>query len=92
MGALRAAVEARLRAIEPALRAHAGGVELVDVSTDGVVSLRFTGMCTGCPFRPLTAAATVRPALLALDGVRAVSIPGARISEEAEARLARALA
>jgi Fe-S cluster biogenesis protein NfuA len=92
MSALRAAVERRLAEIAPALRAHAGGVELTDVSDDGVVALRFTGMCTGCPFRPLTTAATLRPALLSVPGVRALSVPGARISEEAEERLARYLA
>jgi hypothetical protein len=49
-------------------------------------------MCTGCHLRPLTTATTVRPALLALPGVEAVEIEGSRISAEAEARLAAALA
>jgi hypothetical protein len=47
-------------------------------------------MCTGCHLRPLTTASTIRPALLALDGVEAVEIEGSRISAEAEARLAAA--
>lgn len=83
------AVEARLEALRPVLDAHAGGVELVEVR-DGVVRLRFTGMCTGCHLRPLTTASTIRPALLELDEVRAVEIEGSRISAEAEARLAAA--
>jgi hypothetical protein len=49
-------------------------------------------MCTGCHLRPLTTATTVRPALLALPDVEAVEIEGSRISAEAEARLAAALA
>jgi Fe-S cluster biogenesis protein NfuA len=79
----------RLEQLGDVLAAHAGGIELVDHS-DGVVRLRFTGMCTGCPLRPLTTASTVRPALLALDGVDAVEIEGSRISAEAEARIAAA--
>ncbi len=79
----------RLEELRPALDAHAGGVELIGVER-GVVRLRFTGMCTGCPLRPLTTASTIRPALLAVDGITAVEIEGSRISAEAEARLAAA--
>jgi Fe-S cluster biogenesis protein NfuA len=83
------AVRERLEELRPALAAHAGGVELVEVRA-GVVRLRFTGMCTGCQLRPLTTASTIRPALLALDGITAVEVEGSRISAEAEARLAAA--
>ena len=85
------AVRERLAELAPALAAHAGGVDLIAVEA-GVVRLRFTGMCTGCHLRPLTTASTIRPALLGLDGVVAVEIEGSRISAEAEARLAAALA
>jgi len=85
------AIEARLEALRPVLDAHAGGVEVLEVR-DGVVRLRFTGMCTGCHLRPLTTASTIRPALLELEGVREVEIEGSRISAEAEARLAAAFA
>jgi len=88
---MRAAVLSRLEELRPVLGAHAGGVELVEVNR-GVVRLRFTGMCTGCHLRPLTTASTIRPALLALDGVTSVEIEGSRISAEAEARLAAAFA
>ena len=88
---MRAAVLARLEELRPVLDAHAGGIELVEVDR-GVVRLRFTGMCTGCHLRPLTTASTIRPALLALDGVTSVEIEGSRISAEAEARLAAAFA
>ena len=85
------AVEERLAQLGPVLGAHAGGIELVGFE-DGVVRLRFTGMCTGCHLRPVTTASTIRPALLALTGVAAVEIQGSRISAEAEARLAAAFA
>jgi Fe-S cluster biogenesis protein NfuA len=88
---VRGAVLARMEELRPALHAHAGGVELVAVE-GGVVRLRFTGMCTGCPLRPVTTTSTIRPALLELDGVKAVEVEGSRISAEAEARLAAAFA
>jgi Fe-S cluster biogenesis protein NfuA len=86
-----AAVRERLGELQPILGAHAGGVELIDVR-GSTVRLRFTGMCTGCQLRPLTTASTIRPALLDLTGVDSVEIEGSRISAEAEARLAAALA
>jgi Fe-S cluster biogenesis protein NfuA len=84
-------IEAAVARIDRRLRAHAGGLELRGVSPDGVVSVRYTGMCTGCPLRPLTTAATVRPALLGIDGVRELEVSGGRISDEAQRRIAAAL-
>ena len=78
-----------LEGLRPVLGAHAGGVELIEVS-GSTVRLRFTGMCTGCHLRPLTTVSTIRPALLELEGVEAVEIEGSRVSAEAEARLAAA--
>ena len=46
---LREKVEQSLATVRPALQADGGDVELVDVSDDGVVSLRLTGACRGCP-------------------------------------------
>ena len=46
-------VEATLERIRTALQADGGDVELVDVS-DGVVSLRLTGACKGCPMAAMT--------------------------------------
>ena len=88
---MTAAVLERLEELRPALAAHAGGIELVEVD-GGVARIRFTGMCTGCHLRPLTTASTIRPALLALDGITAVEVEGCRISAEAEVRLAAAFA
>jgi Fe-S cluster biogenesis protein NfuA len=87
----RPALEARIAEINALMRAHAGGVELLGVSEDGTVSVRFAGKCTGCELRPLTMAGTVRPGLLDVDGVHRVTAAGGRISEEAERRLAESL-
>ena len=81
------AIEHRVDEISRLMGVHAGGIELLDVSDEGVVRVRFTGMCTGCPNRPLTSAWAVKPGLLDLDGITAVEIEGSRISAEAEARL-----
>lgn len=51
---LREKVEKSLATIRPALQADGGGVELVDVSDDGVVSVRLTGACGGCPMSTMT--------------------------------------
>jgi len=40
--------------IRPALQSDGGDVELVDVSNDGVVRVRFHGACVGCPSSSLT--------------------------------------
>jgi len=47
-------VEAALNKIRPALKADGGDVELVDVSTDGVVKVKLTGACGGCPMSQMT--------------------------------------
>ncbi|MFH1651808.1 MAG: NifU family protein [Chloroflexota bacterium] len=46
-------IEDALKAIRPALNADGGDVELVDVE-DGVVKVRLTGACGGCPMATLT--------------------------------------
>jgi Fe-S cluster biogenesis protein NfuA len=46
-------VAAALAQIRPALQADGGDVELVDV-TDGVVKLKLTGACSGCPMSTMT--------------------------------------
>lgn len=47
-------VEHILSLIRPAIKADGGDVELVDVSTDGVVRVRFHGACVGCPSSSVT--------------------------------------
>jgi Fe-S cluster biogenesis protein NfuA len=46
-------VEEALEQIRPALMADGGNVELVEV-TDGIVKLRLTGACGGCPMATMT--------------------------------------
>jgi Fe-S cluster biogenesis protein NfuA len=43
-----------LEMIRPSLQADGGDVELVDVTKDGVVKLRLTGHCAGCPMSTMT--------------------------------------
>jgi Fe-S cluster biogenesis protein NfuA len=85
----RAALEQRIVDVCRVMSAHAGAIELLDVSPLGAVRVRFTGMCAGCMFRPLTMRGTIEPALRAVPGVSAVAADGARISEEAAERLRR---
>lgn len=40
--------------IRPSLQADGGDVELVDISEDGVVKVRLTGACHGCPMSQMT--------------------------------------
>ena len=50
---MRAKVEEILKNIRPSLQADGGDVELVDVK-EGIVSLRLTGACAGCPMSAMT--------------------------------------
>jgi len=50
---VREQVEAVLSRIRPSLQADGGDVELVDVS-DGVVKVKLTGACGGCPMATIT--------------------------------------
>ena len=50
---MREKVEAALEKIRPTLQADGGDVELIDV-TDGVVKVRLTGACAGCPMSTMT--------------------------------------
>jgi len=50
---VREKVEEILNLIRPNLIADGGNVELVEVK-DGVVSLKLTGACAGCPMSTMT--------------------------------------
>jgi len=50
---MREKVEAALAQIRPALQADGGDVELLDVK-EGIVSVRLTGACGGCPMSTAT--------------------------------------
>ena len=45
-------VQKAIDLIRPSLQADGGDVELIDVSTDGIVKVKLTGACHGCPHVP----------------------------------------
>lgn len=47
-------VEKALDKIRPALQRDGGDVELVEVGEDGIVKVRLTGACGGCPMSQIT--------------------------------------
>ena len=50
--------------IRPAIQADGGDVELVDVSEDGTVRIRFHGACCGCPSANMTLYGGIRRVLM----------------------------
>jgi len=50
---MREKVEEALKEIRPSLQADGGDVELVDVE-NGIVKVRMTGACGGCPMSQMT--------------------------------------
>jgi Fe-S cluster biogenesis protein NfuA len=46
-------IEKALADIRPSLQSDGGDVELVDVE-DGIVKVRLTGACSGCPMSQMT--------------------------------------
>ncbi len=83
--------EARVRTaaqrVTTLFRSHGGSVEVARTDAAGAVEVRFGGMCSGCPSQALCLEHTVRPRLLAVPGVTAVTATGARVSDEAAARV-----
>jgi Fe-S cluster biogenesis protein NfuA len=47
-------VQKAIDMIRPSLQADGGDVELVDVNADGVVKVKLTGACHGCPMSQMT--------------------------------------
>jgi Fe-S cluster biogenesis protein NfuA len=47
-------VQAALEDVRPALQRDGGDVELVEVTEEGVVKVRLTGACHGCPMAQMT--------------------------------------
>jgi Fe-S cluster biogenesis protein NfuA len=52
--AVRDRVREVIELIRPAVQADGGDIELVNVTDDGVVQIRFHGACHGCPSSNLT--------------------------------------
>ncbi len=51
---MREKVLKALEKVKPMLAADGGSVELVDVTADGVVKVKLTGACSGCPMSSMT--------------------------------------
>lgn len=51
---LKEKVENALNKVRPSLQADGGDVQLVDVNEEGVVTVRLTGACGGCPMSQMT--------------------------------------
>lgn len=51
---MRSQIESALEKIRPSLQRDGGDIELVGVSEDGVVTVRLTGACGGCPMSQMT--------------------------------------
>jgi Fe-S cluster biogenesis protein NfuA len=47
-------VQKAIDLIRPSLQADGGDVELVDVSEEGIVKVKLTGACRGCPMSQMT--------------------------------------
>ncbi|MGD8252836.1 MAG: NifU family protein [Syntrophobacterales bacterium] len=47
-------IEQALDKIRPALQRDGGDIELVEVEENGVVKVRLTGACSGCPMSQMT--------------------------------------
>jgi len=57
-------VEKSLDKIRPFLKTDGGDVECVQVTDDGIVEVRLTGACIGCPLSQMTLRAGIERALL----------------------------
>lgn len=51
---LQSRVEAVLALIRPAVQEDGGDFELLEISEEGVVKIRFLGACVGCPSSEMT--------------------------------------
>lgn len=51
---MREKVEAVLDKVRPMLQADGGDVELVNITDKGIVQVRLTGACKGCPMSQMT--------------------------------------
>ena len=51
---MKEAVQKAIDLIRPSLQADGGDVELIDVSEDGIVKVKLTVACRGCPMSQMT--------------------------------------
>ncbi|MGA2613414.1 MAG: NifU family protein [Spirochaetia bacterium] len=79
---MRERVQEVIEEIRPMLQADGGDVELVDVTDQGVVKVRLTGACGGCPMSQITLSRGIESRLKASvpEVVRVESVPRDEIS------------
>ena len=51
---MREKIESVLDKVRPMLQGDGGDVELVDITDNGIVQVRLTGACKGCPMSQMT--------------------------------------
>lgn len=51
---MREAVAQAIQDVRPSLQADGGDIELIDVNDEGLVTVRLTGACNGCPMSQYT--------------------------------------
>ena len=51
---LKEKIEEALDKVRPSLQADGGDVQFVDVDDEGVVTVKLTGACGGCPMSQMT--------------------------------------
>jgi Fe-S cluster biogenesis protein NfuA len=61
--AIQEQVESVLAQVRPALEAHGGNVELVEITPENVVKVRLQGACKGCPMSQMTMTMGIEAAL-----------------------------
>jgi len=62
---LKDKVEISLNKVRSLLQADGGGIDLLDVTEDGVVKIKLTGACGNCPMSQMTLKMTVERAIKA---------------------------
>ena len=62
-----------LDSIRPFLQADSGDIELIEVTGEGIVKVKFTGACDICPMSQMTLRAGIERALMReVPGIRRV--------------------
>jgi Fe-S cluster biogenesis protein NfuA len=61
---LREKVLEALDSVRPYLKADGGDVELVNIKENGIVEVRLTGACVGCPMSQMTLRAGIERTLM----------------------------
>ncbi|MEF3698618.1 NifU family protein [Desulfolutivibrio sp.] len=70
---MREKVQAALDKVRPTLQADGGDVELVDVTPQGIVQVKLTGACHGCPMSQMTLKSGIERVVMKLvPGVKGV--------------------